>query len=561
MMTTFLSTMARAAGSWLCIVLLAGSETARAQGGLSGESLQRLPNSVNQRLQEVPRRIVRKTTETGYVDLQWGGGNLSTIRSQISPSNKALCLTTEEVKGRKIESEVILAAPDEALKIIPGGVFDSYQLLKSGAFKYLKWGDRKPYSLSINSNLAKRKTASVPSGGSLNNPFQGQKAVTEAAAYNAVMSLTTPLNFIGNPSIGVEKSFSESTFRDSFGISIGASFFYLIGSGDTAFNYLSDSRKNILTVSSYQPLVAVMADSFSSPQDLFNDTTGLGPDALLIREVQYGRRLYVTAETQSNSKAISQSFQASVNALLAGGSVDETFKDETFERLTNVKVVTFGGDGSAVSAIGSPEDLKKAIDRFIASPYQTTDIVPLSYKVSDLNGNPVSLTANAFLNSENCLRSGKMRVWLRSLTVVKANDGNDTEEIYGSLNINLYNPQGKLLSADGITPQPVLFSGAPALPSYALTVASKTNPKELRQGVLWEPEQRYVDINVSNLNNRLQILPSIKEEDNISDDTFTTDDKFNLKLRTMLLEGRTRQIFELRDGGSELQLDIEIEPR
>lgn len=557
-MNSLIPSLAKLAGCCAFIALITSSETTWAQGSLNSESLRRTQTIDQQRLREVPRRSVRRSTDSGYVDMRWGGSTQNNLRSNISRSNERMCLTEEEVRGQKVESEVILAAPDKALNLIPGGIFDSYQLLQSGEFKYLNWSERKPYSISVNSNLAKRRTATVPSTGLL-PPLQGNSRVTQAAAISAVSILTTPSNFTGNPTIKSENTFSESTFKDSLGINIGASFFYLIGSGKTSFEYLASNNKNLLAVSSYQPLVAVMMDSITDPQDLFTHTTEAGPDALLIREVQYGRRIYVIAETQSNSEEIAQSFRASVNALIAGGSIDEDFKKKTFSKLTNIKVITFGGSNSAVTAINSPEALQQAVSQFTTSAYQISDIVPLSYKASDLNGNSVSLVTNAFLNGKNCLRSNKMRISLQSVKVVTANDGDSTEELYGNITINQRDSQGRVLGADGKTPQ-VAAPGMPALPSATLSVASKDAPKQLEQGIPWTPQQRHVDINVFDLSNRLQIVPNIKEEDNISDDTFVTDDKFNLKLRDMLLEGRTRQTFELRDGGSVVLLDVEITP-
>ncbi|MBK6825836.1 MAG: hypothetical protein IPG86_02670 [Chitinophagaceae bacterium] len=65
------------------------------------------------------------------------------VVASSTPVNAAMCLTKEEVKGQKVENELIIADGSKASQILPGAVIDADILLKSGEFVFMKMNKRK----------------------------------------------------------------------------------------------------------------------------------------------------------------------------------------------------------------------------------------------------------------------------------------------------------------------------------------------------------------------------------------------------------------------------------
>lgn len=503
----------------------------------------------------LPNKIVRYDAGDGpdsHVTLQWSKGITpkDDTKRTITPLTNPMCLTKEEVRGQMVEGEIVLPRGQAALQLLPGGVFDGQVLLTAGEFKYLKWEKRKTYGLSVSSNLAKKTNATVeaaPGGG-----------INESAAQSVVKSLTKPANFVGMPNVSSTSQLKRSTFRESMGLNIGASFFYMGISGSNQFAFSSERYRYMYVYSFDQAFLAVSADGISKPQDAFSDATGLGPDALFIREVKYGRRLYVIMESEFDLEKVSNDLSGSLDWGVVSGKLRVQNTSSKVSQYITIRIETQGGNPVSVT---NYTKLQEALDGYFASSYGVNDLVPLSYKVTDLNGTPVSLLSKAFLDGKHCLKSSSARLRLKQMVVIKEDDNEPdrSEQIYGSIILRLFNEKGQQVSANG----GVMPSGI--VPTGVISIASENQPYRLVESKpkIFNPNEQgfYINVKLTSLDMVFNVVPLIKEEDDFGDDTFVTNNKLNKSLRQMLVEGSTSTTFEFRHDASLLALTVEIEPQ
>ena len=73
---------------------------------------------------------VRFESSNGSVTVYYGvnQGTSDQLTRTSKPLNKAMCLTREEVRGQKSESERLMADASGAGEILPGGVIDGRRL-------------------------------------------------------------------------------------------------------------------------------------------------------------------------------------------------------------------------------------------------------------------------------------------------------------------------------------------------------------------------------------------------------------------------------------------------
>lgn len=503
----------------------------------------------------LPKKIVRYDAGDGpdsHVTLQWTKGLTPKDHTKrtITPLTNPMCLTKEEVRGQRVEGEISLPQGQAALQLLPGGVFDGQVLLTSGQFKYLKWDKRKTYGLSVSSNLAKKTSATVvaaPAGG-----------INESAAQSVVKSLTKPANFVGMPNASSNSQMKRSTFQESMGLNIGASFFYMGITGSNQFEFSSERYRYMYVYSFDQTFLSVSADGLSKPEDAFTDVTGLGGDALFIREVKFGRRLYVIMESTFDLEKVSNDLSGSLDWGVVSGKLRVQSTSKKVSQYMTIRIETQGGQPLSVTDYTKLQD---ALDGYFKSPYGDNDLVPLAYKVTDLNGAPVSLLSNAFLDGKHCLKSSSARVRLKEMVVLKADDGasDRSEQIYGSITLRLFNDKGQQVNASGgVMPNVII-------PTGVIKIASEDQPFRLVESMpkKFQPNDQgfYLEVKLSSLDMLFNVLPSIKEEDDFGDDTFVTNNKLSKTLRQMLIEGSTSTTFEFRHDKSLLALTVEIEPQ
>ena len=180
--------------------------------------------------------------------------------------------------------------------------------------------------------------------------------------------------------------------------------------------------------------------------------------------------------------------------------------------------------------------------------------MPLNFRLSDLSGNPVSLTTEAFLNANNCLKTNKIRIRIKELKCIQADDGGKSEQIYGGIAISLHDHKGK--------PQNISDNFLKTI--AILTYAKENSPIHLISGTpVTENDpalkDKHFTLTIENLDYRLFIVPTMNEADDFGDDKFITGNGFDFTIRNMLLEGESVKTFEFRHDASQVHLTIGIE--
>ncbi len=471
------------------------------------------------------------------------------ITATSTPVNSAMCLTKEEVRGQKIESELVIADGSKALQILPGGVIDAETLLK-GEFLYIKMDKRKMVSISTTSNLAKVTSASV-------KPFPGNNIEDELRA--KVQSLTRPSNIQGMPNVKSSSQASMSTLEEKMGLDVGASVFYMGVSVSDNFSYSSEKYRYMYLYEFEQECLPVIANTVSSPADLFTDSTAMNKEWLYIREVKYGRRLYVLIESEYDLEKYSNELNGSLNWGVVSAAYKQKNTGSSFFSKTNIRIITQGGQPVAVT---DNAKLQATLDAYFAKPFNTIDIVPLSYKLTYMNGEPVSMLSKAFLNGSNCLDKKKVRIHIKSVNCVNNDDGGDHEQLYGSVGVYLYNTANKVVTFDGKNVLPNV--GAVQMATGIIIFAKESAPLNLGTGKIKEfdfnLQDKHFDVSISSLDMAIQLKPTMKEKDDFGDDTFITDNKFKKTIRQMLIEGSTTAKFEFRHDNSNVEITLEIVP-
>lgn len=507
--------------------------------------------AVYKKVQEALGRV-RFESSNGYVTLQYGlnKGQGDQLKPGSKTINTAMCLTREEVSGQKTESEMIIADASRAGQILPGAVIEGSSLLRSGEFLYKNMDKRKPVVLSTTTNMAKQTSVTVTSP-----PGENMEAKIRTAA----QQLTRPSNMTGMPNKASEAETSLSTLEESTGLSIGASFFYLGISGQNNFSFSSEKYRYMYLFRFEQACLSVLANAVNSPVDVFTDGSN-GSDWYYIREVKYGRRLYVLLESETELEKFSNEFSVGLNWGIVAAAYRQQQTGSKLRSITNIRVLTQGGQPLAVTDPGKTD---AAIKKYFEAGYADMDIVPLSFKLTNLKGEPVSMITQAFLNGENCLGTRKIRIRVSAIDCQQADDGASdmSEQVYGKMAILLYH-KGKKVMADGKTAIP--DAGSAIIPSGFIGYGSEEAPYRVIQGkprLFGANEQgKYFDIQLPDLDLVIELKPSMKEEDDLGDDELVTDNKFKKSVRQMLMEGDTEIVFEFRHDKTRVLLLIEIRP-
>lgn len=507
--------------------------------------------AVFKKVQEALGRV-RFESSNGYVTVQYGLNK--SPADQIKPAsktiNKAMCLTKEEVRGQKTEAEMVIADASRAGQILPGAVIDGSGLLRSGEFLYKHMDKRKPVVLSTSTNMAKQTSVTV-------NAAPGENI--EAKMRSAAQMLTRPSNMTGMPNKASEAETSLSTLEESTGLSIGASFFYLGISGQNNFSFSSEKYRYMYLFRFEQACLSVMANAVSSPEDVFTDGSN-GTDWYYIREVKYGRRLYVLLESETDLEKFSNDFSAGLNWGIVAAAYRQQNTGSKLRSITNIRVLTQGGQPLAVT---DPAKTDAAIKKYFEAGYGDMDIVPLSFKLTSLKGEPVSMITQAFLDGENCLGTQKIRIRVSAIDCMQADDGASdmSEQLYGKMAVLLYH-KGKKVMVDGKTPIP--DAGSAVIPSGFIGYGSEEAPYRVIPGkprLFGANEQgKYIDVQLPDLDLVIELKPVMKEEDDLGDDDLVTDNKFKKSVRQMLLEGDTGMTFEFRHDKTRVLLLVEIRP-
>ncbi len=492
-------------------------------------------------------RIVK--LNSGQVKLYFGNGKnpKKGIESKISKLGKEhpMCLTREQVTGVDIESNVVVSNPENMANLIPGNIIDGDKFLNGGNLVFKEIKNRKNVTFTASSNLVKNKVSEAKSA-------QGVDITPKIA--QAVHDLTKPANLSGMPNVESDSEVSISTMYDSTSVQVGASGYFMGFAAEDQFKFSSEKYNYMYVFKFEQKCLSVNANQISDPGDaLFQPEKAKG-SWYYIKEVTYGRRLYILLESEFSLESYSNDFKGSWNWGVVGAELTQKTSGKSFTSFTNIRAVSQGGQPVAIS---DPKKIQEEIDKYFKKSYSQIDIVPLEFRLTNLHGEPISLVTQAFLDGNNCLKSKKIRIRIKELNCLVADDGGTNEQIYGSV--------GVMLSTEKGVPKMIgKFAGKP-FPIASIVYAKENAPIILYKGKpLTEKDavlkDKHLTLNIENLDYKLSIIPSMKEEDDFTDDDFKTNNKFNMTIRNMLLEGESVKTFEFRDGKSNVHLTVGVEP-
>ncbi len=473
-------------------------------------------------------------------------------QTKTTESKAAMCLTKEEVRGQKVESELQIADGSKAQGLMPGIVIDGEQLLKSGEFIYQLMEKRKPVSLSTTSNLAQKTSATANATGR-NNSIEDELRAK-------VNSLKSPSNITGMPNLSSNSEMYSTTLVDANGLNIGASFFYMGVSAKSNFAFSSKKYKYMYLYKFEQACLSVLANAINGPEDVFTTTEGINNNYwMYVREVKYGRRLYVIVESEYDLMKYNSDLKGNMSWGVVSAKFSQSAKGSSFSEKTNIKAFTQGGQPVAIT---DKSKVQQELDKYFNSKFREIDIVPLSYKMTYLDGTPVSMVSEAFLNGNNCLDKSNIKVRLVKVECRKADDSKNNEEVYGGVNMFLFNEKNMQVLADGRSPAPAGIN----FPTGSIAFGSKDAPIVLNEGGQKEyglnTQGKYIEFLVSNLDFDIELKPYLKEKDNgfNADDDYITENRFKNSLRRMLVEGSNTPIFEFRRKNSVIVMHFEIMP-
>lgn len=503
-------------------------------------------------------KVVRYEAGQGpesHVTLQWCKGipAKDTTTRTLSPLSKPMCLLKEEVRGQKVEHEIILPPGSPALKLIPGGVFDAQELLTSGVFQYLHWENRKPYTLYGQGDEAREQHVTCAR--------MSDAGIHEEAAMAAVKALTDHPNSSCLPKRSACSEMCWSTSQDGMGVNISGSFFYMGLAESNQFSFSSDRFRYLYVYMFDQVFAVATAGRPSQATDLLSDTDALNEDALFLLEVKYGRRLYVVIESESALETYSHGIPGGLEWLIMAAKLQQPAFRRKVHGHINIRLQTQNGSQLEVN---DDSQLQAKIDAYFRTSCEENPVSPLSYKASDLDGTPVSLLTTASLESQQSLTSPKARVQLREITLTAAESlGMITnDDIYGTINLHLFHALGQEPFRDRC----LLESSHTSVPilAGAITIASKESPLRLSCGQTLtfgrHESEKYIDVDITSLDMMFHLEPIIKESVATDDLVFSTQTNLKKNLRQMLMEGSTCTTFQCEHRKNRVELTVEITP-
>lgn len=491
-------------------------------------------------------------SKSGKVQIGYARGKQpkDNVRPIPKETNEAMCLSKEEIRGQKIENLQSIVDASKATQILPGGVIDGEMLLRSGEFQYVKMNKRQPISISLASNQGRdfKTTVQKNEGNNLEDDLR-----------SAVNKLKSPSNIKNMPNVGSNSEVIISSLEENTGLKLGASFFYMGVNASNTLKFSSSSFRYMYVYQFEQECLSIVANTVSSPSELFTDGTGKDDNLLYIREVKYGRRLYVIVECENQLQSYSDKLKGSLDWAVVSAELSQNISHSSRSSQINIRINTQGG-----SPIGSysMSNMQQVINEYFRKPYREIDIVPIAYKMTYMDGEPVSLVSDAFLDSKNCLDKTKVKIRLASIKCLKAQDPNKNEELYGGVNVFYFNPSGNQVAVDGKIPIPPGVD----MPSGFFTFGAKDNPVSIRGGgeksYGVNEQGKYTIFLLPDLDMKIDVRAYVNEKDNVfnADDKFQTENSMRSTIRELLLKNTLSFSFEFRKKDAVIRLFFEILP-
>jgi hypothetical protein len=467
-------------------------------------------------------KVVRYPAGQGphsHVTVQWCKGipaKDTTLRT-VSPLNGPLGLCKEEVRGQKIEQNIILPPGSSSLQLLPGGVFDSQVLLRSGDLTYLN--------------------------------IEAAHALKDSAQLENL------------PSRSSSSEMCWSTCQDGLGLNISGSYFFLSPAESKPFAFSSENYRHLYAYTFDQIFFTVRANDPGSTTERSPSHETLGEDALFLREVKVGRRIYVIIESETALEHHMNGIRRGLEWIMLSAKLQTPSFANKVKEQTKIRLQT--QDNRILDALDITQ-LQATLDSYFESSSAENPLSPLSFQVSDLDGTPVSLLTTAFIDSQHSLSSPKAQVRLRKIELCRQGNTNrsTSKDIHGKIHLHLINEldrQPPSTSDHNSTDQHQGLA-----PAGTITLATAAKPLTLTEGEAQcfhatDPSTS-LEINIPNLDRTVQIEAILNGEASWAEPNPTVGNKPVKKLRQLLLESSREITFPCKLGNAVLEVTVEIKP-
>jgi hypothetical protein len=325
-----------------------------------------------------------------YVTLQWCKGipAKDTTTQILSQLNKLPGLYQEQVRGQKVEEEIILPPGSFHPHLIPGGIFGSQELLRHGKLTY---------------SNPERTMACVlhhpggrPAGQAVSFPAREVGCTARHPAIKAFQSQGNAIDHRSLPNRSCSSEMRWSTCQDGMGFNISGAYFFL---GDSERKPIAFSSENYHYLYIYtfeqifftaKPKNSPSATAGTENQPIAND------EELVIQEVKFGRRINLFIESKTALERRINTHRCGLEWIMLSAKLQEPSFTKSIKHDITFRLQTQEG---RIFNISEGAHLQASIDAYFESTCTENPLSPLAFQVKDLDGTPVSLLTTAYINS------------------------------------------------------------------------------------------------------------------------------------------------------------------
>ncbi len=470
------------------------------------------------------------------------------LKSKIKFLNEKMHYSEEEAGGTKLENPVVISDPVDGANLIPGTLFSGNELLEHGRIEFPEITEPKTVTLrasrTTNSKIAERKIVQI----------NGNNFREEVRA--AIAQLIKLSEFDDVPEKQLQSA--ESTTVDFLKLKTLPSSFFMdatdakstVSTASAAkYFYMFFFRQNYLNISG-QPSLDFPSEKIQSRADSF-----------YIEEVEYGRQLLLIFESHIRLDKFGISPTGTLNWEKFCSAISSEPEDSNLLKQLSLHVKAAGKPAYMET---DARKAKAAVDEYFYTSFHELPPVPVSFRISDLQGKPVCLKTEVFIRQKNGLGSRKIRVSIKSITLLPAEDSVlSYEQLSGCICIYIYNDKNRVMLADGKEMPSYLQSINP--PTTRIRFTDGEQPLVLKPGATLDHSSsvlncKPVSLAVDNLHYRIKIYPTGSNGDGLTGPLGKRSDSFDKTVRELIQEGILEKTLFFNEGNSQVEVTVNIIP-
>lgn len=461
------------------------------------------------------------------------------IRKVLS---NARCLSQDELTGISYEAEIQVSDPTSVASVLlPGAIINGDDFIAGKGIKLEQMRNRK----------ATIMRCSVPANRTQIPVSSQDPNMFEAKLIEAKNQLISFDNFPTPPTMKEELRIYESTGSELLSVRVHGAGRYLIANAKAGFNFTKSEYKYKYVFSWLQTSFSLSTNSFESLEDLLIDPSQLNGNELYVSEVVYGRRLYVVVESEYDLTQIDADFKGGMDLAVLSAKLKASTQYESLKTRLSVEAYS---NGIHLTDFDK-NDIEGSVRKFMSQQFQNIGApVPISFKLIDLQKNPIILEVVNSLSDRYCVTNSKVRIRIKSAELIKSDS--DSRKFYGSINFIL-TLNGSRVGLNG-------QSRPNDAPANQIPFFSKENTitLQLNKPESWGINEQgfYRDIQLGSLDLNVKVEPEIyRQRNNDSDPLLLTANRMNRTVRRMLMDGTMEQTFILNfNNKDEIKLVIEL---